>query len=266
MDKALQKKELPKEYLDLVEIWKTQVYEPLETDATHYIISNPGVQLIFKNAPVVSFVFDLRTQQFTFISSNTKEIFGYDAALFTDHGQHFLNQIRHPADLASTWKLLKKIWSFIIAVPPTSRAQFKFNLDYRVVKPTGEEVRILEQIAVLQQDSKGNITHILGICNEITSWKKSCQQIASVISSLDHTVVFFTSDEHEHHPALTVLSKRELEIVRLLAQGYSSKCIADKLFISFHTVNTHRQHMIEKTKTRNTGELIQFASSRGLTL
>jgi len=79
-------------------------------------------------------------------------------------------------------------------------------------------------------------------------------------------VVFFTSDEQESHQPRGILSKRELEIVRLLAQGYSSKCIADKLFISFHTVNTHRQHMIEKTKTKNTGELIQFATSRGLIL
>ncbi|MBF9254739.1 response regulator transcription factor [Pontibacter sp. 172403-2] len=134
------------------------------------------------------------------------------------------------------------------------------------MKPNGEAVRILEQIAVLQQDSKGNITHILGICNEITSWKKSCQQIASVTSTVDHSVIFYTSDELESQPLRAVLSKRELEIVKLLAQGHSSKFIADKLFISFHTVNTHRQHMIEKTKTKNTGELIQFASSRGLTL
>ena len=60
------------------------------------------------------------------------------------------------------------------------------------------------------------------------------------------------------------LSKRELEIVKLMAEGYSSKLIADKLFISFHTVNTHRQRIIEKTNSKNTGGVVQFAVSHGL--
>lgn len=110
MGKGLKTEGLPKEYLDLVEIWKNQAYEPLETDALHSIVSNPGIQLIFKYAPVVSFVFDLRTQEFVFISSNTQEIFGYDPLLFTNRGQNFINEIRHPEDLVNTWKLLKKIW------------------------------------------------------------------------------------------------------------------------------------------------------------
>ena len=60
------------------------------------------------------------------------------------------------------------------------------------------------------------------------------------------------------------LNKRELEIVKLLAEGYSSKLIADKLFISFHTVNTNRQKIIEKTHSKNTGGVVQFAVSHGL--
>ncbi len=61
-----------------------------------------------------------------------------------------------------------------------------------------------------------------------------------------------------------LLSKREKEVLKLIADGYSSKIIADMLRISFHTVNTHRQKIIEKTNAPNTGGLIQFALTNKL--
>ncbi|MFD2068890.1 helix-turn-helix transcriptional regulator [Pontibacter silvestris] len=41
-----------------------------------------------------------------------------------------------------------------------------------------------------------------------------------------------------------------------MSEGHSSKLITDELCISFHTVNAHRQKIIENTKTRSTGGLV----------
>ncbi len=54
------------------------------------------------------------------------------------------------------------------------------------------------------------------------------------------------------------LSKREIEIVGLLMQGYSSEEIAEKLFICFETVKSHRKHILEKTGAKNTAALISY--------
>lgn len=54
-------------------------------------------------------------------------------------------------------------------------------------------------------------------------------------------------------------SKRELEILHLLADGYTNIEIADKLYTSRRTVEGHRQSLINKTGVRNTPELIKFA-------
>ena len=93
------------------------------------------------------------------------------------------NEIIHPDDLSNTWKLIKNIWDFIFTVPPAFQEQFKFNYDYRIIKPDGKEVRMLTQNSVLQTDSKGTITHVLGVYSDISHWKKNEQQIASVIST-----------------------------------------------------------------------------------
>lgn len=60
------------------------------------------------------------------------------------------------------------------------------------------------------------------------------------------------------------LSKRELEVLRLIAEGLTNAEIADQLFTSKRTIETHRQNIIEKTKTKNTAALIKFAVSNGL--
>lgn len=60
------------------------------------------------------------------------------------------------------------------------------------------------------------------------------------------------------------LSKRELEVLRLIAEGLTSAEIADRLFTSKRTIETHRQNIIEKTQAKNTAALIKFAVSNGL--
>ncbi len=52
------------------------------------------------------------------------------------------------------------------------------------------------------------------------------------------------------------LSKRELEIVELLEKGLTTKEIAADLFLSHHTVDTHRRNILRKTTVKNTAQLI----------
>ena len=62
----------------------------------------------------------------------------------------------------------------------------------------------------------------------------------------------------------TELTNREIEILKLICQEYSSANIAEKLCISQHTVETHRKHIIQKTKTKTIVGLIRFAIERNI--
>jgi len=55
------------------------------------------------------------------------------------------------------------------------------------------------------------------------------------------------------------LSLRELEILKLFAEGYSNKYIADKLFISVRTVESHKNHIMQKFGFKSTVELVKYA-------
>ncbi|MDB5288634.1 MAG: hypothetical protein JWR05_3583 [Mucilaginibacter sp.] len=55
------------------------------------------------------------------------------------------------------------------------------------------------------------------------------------------------------------ITKREVEVLSLIAEGYTNQEIADKLFTSKRTIEGNRQMLIEKTGTRNTAALIRYA-------
>ena len=60
-------------------------------------------------------------------------------------------------------------------------------------------------------------------------------------------------------PALSALTKTELNILRLLAEGKTSKEIGDEIFINFKTVQNHRANITDKLNLRGTHSLIKFA-------
>lgn len=57
------------------------------------------------------------------------------------------------------------------------------------------------------------------------------------------------------------LSPRELEIIALVSNGLTNQEIADKLFLSVHTVMTHRKNILHKLEVRNTAEMLSLINS-----
>ncbi|NOY47495.1 MAG: response regulator transcription factor [Chlorobi bacterium] len=62
----------------------------------------------------------------------------------------------------------------------------------------------------------------------------------------------------------TPLTNRELEIIKLITKEYSNQEIADKLFISIRTVETHRKNIMEKLHTKSVIGLVHYVIQNGL--
>ena len=67
------------------------------------------------------------------------------------------------------------------------------------------------------------------------------------------------SQKEDHEEKLKQLTKREIEIIRLIVQEYSSSQIAEKLFISLGTVETHRHNIFKKLQVKNSIGVVKFA-------
>ena len=60
------------------------------------------------------------------------------------------------------------------------------------------------------------------------------------------------------------ITRRELEILELIAQGLSNREIADKLFVSENTVKTHSSRLFDKLSARRRTQAVQIAKEMGL--
>jgi DNA-binding NarL/FixJ family response regulator len=69
------------------------------------------------------------------------------------------------------------------------------------------------------------------------------------------------SDDRARSP----LTEREIEILKLIAEEYSNPEIAEKLFISIRTVDTHRRNLLDKLDAKNTAGLVRYAIKMGIT-
>ena len=74
----------------------------------------------------------------------------------------------------------------------------------------------------------------------------------------------FNGPNKENALLLALLSEREKEILKMIAEGQSSSEIGEKLFISARTAETHRSNIIKKIQVKNVAGLIRFAIKSGL--
>lgn len=68
-----------------------------------------------------------------------------------------------------------------------------------------------------------------------------------------------TNSPSENHSSTSMLTDRELEILKLICQEYSGKEIGEQLFISSNTVETHRKNLMKKLHVKNTIGLVKYA-------
>lgn len=93
---------------------------------------------------------------------------------------------------------------------------------------------------------------------EVSSGKKYiCHEVKTILAEQE-------LDEQTDTADMNNLSRRELDIIKLIKEGHSSKEIALQLDISLKTVEVHRYNVLKKLKLKNTAALVNFINTKGL--
>jgi DNA-binding NarL/FixJ family response regulator len=93
---------------------------------------------------------------------------------------------------------------------------------------------------------------------EVNDGKKYiCEEVKNILAHQE-------LEDIGEHPDMNVLSRREIDVVKLIKEGMSSKEIALRLDISLKTVEVHRYNILKKLNLRNTVALVNFINTQGL--
>ncbi len=108
-------------------------------------------------------------------------------------------------------------------------------------------------------------THISELCDAIVSVASGGKYLSSDVQSIImRNICHPKSQLLKMQPRAVKLSKRETEVLNLIAQEFTNEAIAEKLFIGKRTVETHRRNIFAKTKTKTIVGLIRYAIENNL--
>jgi DNA-binding CsgD family transcriptional regulator len=205
-------------------------------------------------------VFDMFKKKHIYTSYNFSEIFGYDLEAIRELGNEYFNSRVHPDDFPELMKTGTIVFRYAFSLPKDQLRFFKLVNEYRILSHNETWVRVIEQHQALELDHRGNIWLSLSVID--------LSPDQSDYSGIKSQLINFKTGKLQriqaNHAPADHLTKREKEILQLVKEGYLSKEISDKLFISVHTVNTHRQRILEKLGANNSMEAVIYASRLGL--
>jgi DNA-binding CsgD family transcriptional regulator len=244
-------------------ILDSQVFNPKDLD---YHILDYHIPLL-ESIDVVDSgcisVFDLYQRKHVYYSPKYATVLGWDS-IRAESDINYTNSLIHPDDLPLLYKASICYIKLGFALPDkTNSKDYKAVFDYRVRGKNGNYVRIIEQQVPLEFDKSGNVWLALSMV-DLSPEPDVNAPFRGRLKNKRTGELFFFPPEEDPNSQATWLTNREKEILQLIARGLISKEIADKLYISVNTVNTHRQRIIEKLNVSNTYEAIRYAHERGV--
>jgi DNA-binding CsgD family transcriptional regulator len=209
-------------------------------------------------------VFDLFKKEHIFYSPNFGEMLGFDIKQIEEKGQVFLDAKIHSDDIVALRQngilLLKLFYQF----SSDEKANYKLINEYRILNADNKYTRVIEQHQLLELDIYGNIWLSLSII-DISPNQEINEGIKSQLLNFRTGKVIPFEGEKKSNKTINIgLTKKEIQILRMVKDGLLSKEISGQLNISLHTVNTHRQRVLEKLGANNSMEAVVFASKLGL--
>ena len=154
---------------------------------------------------------------------------------------------------------------FDISIIPLLHNKYK-RVKFVAVTPEQSGLTIVDALrsgvtSYVKKDCE--IPEIMSAVNETFAGNKFfCGQILETIQKAAINVEDIDFDSFSCEPV--TLSERELEIITLIAEGYTNTQIADLLHLSAHTITTHRKNIMAKLGVRNTAAIVMYAVKTNL--
>ncbi|MGE3800074.1 MAG: LuxR C-terminal-related transcriptional regulator [Candidatus Kapaibacterium sp.] len=206
-------------------------------------------------------VYDLFKREHVYKSPTFHLMLGYD--IESVEGDLFFDQKIHPEDFVALVRNGIELMRFCFDLPAEERMEYKLVNEYRMKNGAGEYVRVIEQHQALELDKNGNLWLALSLVDISPDRDVSAGIKSRLINFKTGEIFHFPVEERGDNGGVPKLSSREQEVLSLIRDGLISKEIADRLYISVHTVNTHRQRILEKLDVNNSHEAIAYASRLG---
>jgi DNA-binding CsgD family transcriptional regulator len=203
-------------------------------------------------------IFDMIHMKMEFSSQGSLKLLGIKPDGLTPY--HF-KETTHPDDLKRNELGVAKLFNTGHELFVAKKGEILISTDFRFRNLTGNYSNQLVQCYVFYCPHPANTVYLLSLNTDIECFKK---HKPGSHYYLGNDLSYFRYPDEELLMTGNIFTDREFEIIRLIRDGLESEQIAEKLFLSKHTVNTHRKNILEKTGKTHISDLIYDLHEKGL--
>jgi DNA-binding CsgD family transcriptional regulator len=201
-------------------------------------------------------VFDVLRMKPLFVSQGCLKFLGVKSEDLTSY---HIKEATHPDDLKRQELGLVSLFKIGHELFVAKKGEMILSSNLRLRSPKGNYTNQLFQCYLFY--SPDNTVYLIEIKTDI-SWSNKLKH--GFHYYLGNDLSKFRYPDDELLMTGNIFSEREFMIIKLVHQGLDSEQIAEKLFLSKHTVNTHRKNILEKTGKASIAELIYEMHEAGL--
>lgn len=256
----------PNSWMGYIKATATNECDTSETDIEQIKKMFFGYEHLSAIGMPMAYLIDYSKGEYLTVSGGAKSIVGYEPDDFVRNGLSMVSE-RFQKD---HFRLLdEEIFparlQLLQTIPYKEHAKYVFTYNFKWKHRKGHYNTLIQRNCFIRSDASGKPLLSFGILLNMTHFAKE-SPVIEVIEKIDETNTRtpFLERGYYLHKEDKLFSAREKEVLLWLAEGLTSKQVAEKLFISEHTVINHRKNMLIKTGLNNVAALIKFAIAHHL--
>lgn len=203
------------------------------------------------------YVIDYEKMGFEYVSENPLFLCGYSSEEVLKMGYEFYFKNVPEKDLELLNLINEAGFDFFAKLPSEERKQYSITYDFHLVNRDGKHILINHKLTPLFLTSDEKIWK--SMCIVSIAHHKNAGNVYIHKQGTDETWELNTGNGVWRKSEKPKLSKREIEILRLHAQGLTINQIAEKIFVSSDTVKYYRRRIFERLGVSNMVEALSYA-------
>ena len=208
------------------------------------------------------YIMDYHNREFLYVSPNPLFLCGHKREKVQKMGYDFFLQVVAPDDFDILLEINKKGFEYFYSQPIEKRCNLTFSCDFNVFHANKMKMMLHHKLTPFVLTETGKMWLSLCVVT-LSTQKKSGNAIIRRFDSPERMEYSFTLKKWEKMETIK-LSARENEVLRLCAQGYAIKNIADILNVRETTVNFHKTNLFNKFDVNNIAEAVFYATLNNL--
>ena len=248
-------------------VWRS--YEHLFAER-QIVISSEKIDTVLNSfffpGPFYFYLLDFPSLELSYVHPNIEKILGIPTG---EASIDALAEHVHSDDAEHFIKCEKLAQHFLFnVIQPEQIKRYKVSYCFRMRTKSGQFHLFLQQAIAIALDDDHRIAKVLGVHCDINH----------LTDKNNHKISFIGMNGEEDYLGIDVnnspvkslnnngnpLTKREQQIVSMLAEGWTSKDVAETLFVSPDTIRTHRNNIRKKLGVKNTSQMVAACIRRGL--